>query len=317
MKRSKTIMVLGATGFLGSRVVELLHKTKYKIVPVTRSSGIDIRQYYQIEKIIASKKPDVILNCAGHVGSVHYVTKYAGSVIDDNIQMALNLYRAVAKVSPRSKIINPLGNCSYPGTSLIQKESQWQDGPVHDSVLAFGSVKRTQYAIAESYRKQFGIRSVNWIVCNPYGPEDNINTNKLHALNGIIVRMINAQKRGDKFFEIWGSGKPIREWLYISDAAKILVYSIDHIDEQVYPVNVAQKKGYSVKQIASLVAKELKYHVRFRINTKYPDGAPVKIMDNKLFRTKYPNFKFTPFKDGVRDTVAFFRKKILYDNSID
>lgn len=235
----------------------------------------------------------------------------AGDVIHDNVQMAINLYRAVKDVVPHAKIVNPFGNCSYPGSADVQRETQWQDGPVHDSVLAFGFVKRVQHTLAESYRKQYGIKTVNWLVCNPYGPENHINLDKMHALNGIIIRMMRAQQNGDKTFEIWGTGTPIREWLYITDAARIMVHSIEHVAEQTHPVNVAKKQGYSIKEIAELVSKILEYPVEFVYKTDMPDGAPVKIMDDALFRSKYPDFTFTKLEDGIRETIAHFKPMLV------
>jgi GDP-L-fucose synthase len=175
-------------------------------------------------------------------------------------------------------------------------------------VLAFGFGKRVQYAIAESYRKQHGVKSVNWIVCNPYGPEHHVNIDKMHALNGIIIRMIKAQRNNDTEFMIWGTGKPIREWLYIEDSANIMAYSVHHIEEQLWPVNVAQKRGYTITQIARLVAKALNYKVKFVYDTTKQDGAPIKIMDNALFKKTVPSFSFTPFQKGIETTVKHFKK---------
>jgi GDP-L-fucose synthase len=302
----KKIVVLGGTGFLGTQVMKLAQEAGFSPISISRKEETDIRNYTQLETRLKELQPDVILNCAGHVGNMHYVTKLAGDVIHDNLQMAVNLYHAVATVCPQAKIVNPFGNCSYPGAADIQRESEWQNGPVHDSVLAFGFIKRAQYALAESYRKQYGIKSVNWIVCNPYGPENHVNLDKMHAFNGILVRMMRAQRNGDTQFEIWGTGTPIREWLYIKDAAQIMVYSIENVEEQTYPVNVAKKQGYTIKEIAEIASKALKYPVEFIFNTSYPDGAPIKIMDNTEFRKKYPDFKFTPLNQGVQETIKHF-----------
>jgi GDP-L-fucose synthase len=306
----KKVVVLGGTGFLGTPVMRILKERGYDPVSISRSEGIDIKDLEALSKRLKEIQPDVILNCAGHVGNIHYVTAKAADVITDNLEMCLNLYQAVIKVCPQAKIVNPFGNCSYPGNADIQKESEWQNGPVHESVLAFGFGKRTQYAIAESYRKQYGIKTINWIVCNPYGPENHLNLDKMHALNGIIVRLINAQKAGDKKFVIWGTGAPIREWLYIDDSAKIMVDSIDIDEAQVWPVNVAKKKGYTIKEIAEIAAKALNYNVEFTYDTSKPDGAPVKIMDDTLFRSKYPDFEFTPLEDGIKTTIEHFKKII-------
>lgn len=309
-KHKKRVLVLGGTGFLGTPVVRVLTEQGHDPYMLTRHTGTDIKDYPTLEAFLHRVQPDVILNCAGHVGNVHYVTRQAADVINDNLQMCLNLYRAVASACPQAKVVNPFGNCSYPGEADIQRESEWQNGPVHDSVLAFGFGKRVQYTIAESYRKQHGIKSVNWIVCNPYGPEDHLNLDKMHALNGIIVRMIRAQRAGDKEFIIWGTGTPIREWLYIDDSARIMAHSVDHVEEQMWPVNVAQKKGYSITDIAILAAKALRYQVKFVYDTSKPDGAPVKIMDDTEFRKRYPDFTFTPFAQGIRTTIEHFKKII-------
>lgn len=304
----KKVLILGGTGFLGTPVMRIAREQGYDPFMITRHSGTDIKDYPTLAAALQRLQPDVILNCAGHVGNVHYVTAKAADVINDNLQMCLNLYRAVAAICPQAKIVNPFGNCSYPGETDIQRESEWQNGPVHDSVLAFGFGKRTQYAIAESYRKQHGIKTVNWIVCNPYGPENHVNLEKMHALNGIICRLIKAQRAGDKEFVIWGTGTPIREWLYIEDSARMMVHSVDHVKEQLWPVNVAQNKGYSITEIATLAAHALKYKVKFVFDTSKPDGAPVKIMDDTEFRKQYPDFQFMPFAKGIRTTIEHFKK---------
>ena len=144
---------------------------------------------------------------------------------------------------------------------------------------------------------------------NCYGPGAGTDTKKLHAMNGIIVRLIMAQKNGDKEFEIWGTGTPIREWVYVEDAARMLVNSVE-MTEQIYPVNFAQNKGYSIKEIAEMASHELNYPVKFVFNTSKPDGAPIKILDDARFRAKYPDFKFTPIEEGVRKTIKYYQQLI-------
>ena len=227
-------------------------------------------------------------------------------MIDDNMRIVLNIYKGVKEVCPKAKIINPISNCSYPGDANTHYEPDWQNGPVHDSVLAYASVRRMIYAVSESYRKQYGIKTVNWLIANSYGPGDYTDPNKVHALNGIIIRLMKASKAGDKTFEIWGSGKPLREWVYIEDAARILVESIK-IKEQVYPLNLAQNKAYSIAEIAEIAAKALEYDVTFTFNTKMADGAPFKILDDRQFRKKYPKFSFTPLEKGIKNTIKYYK----------
>lgn len=307
MVNNKKVVVLGGFGFLGSHVINELNIAKYDVVIFSRRNGYDVLDFPKFASKLSEEKPYAIINCAAHVGSVHYAIKYAGDMIRDNMQIITNIYEAVKLACPESKIINPISNCSYPGEANTHYEPDWQKGEVHDSVLAYASTRRMIYAFAECYRKQYGIKSVNWLIANSYGPGDYSNPNKVHALNGILIRLIKAQKNKDKTFEIWGTGKPIREWAYIKDVAKIMVKSLD-IKEQIYPLNFAQNKAYSIKEIAEIGAKVLDYKVKFVFNTKFPDGAMFKILDDRQFRLKYPKWHFTPLKNGVQNTINYYKK---------
>ena len=211
------------------------------------------------------------------------------------------------RITTTTKIINPISNCSYPGDANTHYEPDWEKGAVHESVLAYASTRRLIYALARCYTNQYQIHSVNWFVANAYGPGDNIDPNKVHALNGIIIRLLKAQANNEKTFEIWGSGKPTREWVYIEDVAKMLVDSLN-MEDQIYPINVAQNKAYSITEIAQIVAKILKYDVRFVFNTKYPDGAPFKVLDDRQFQEKFPSFSFTPLDYGINKTIEYYKK---------
>ena len=303
----KKILIMGGTGFLGKHVLKQLSGKSYEVSSVSRREGIDITDFVKFNNKLATYQPDVIINCAAHVGSVHYAIQYAGDMIYDNMQIELNLYKAVQSSCLQAKIINPISNCTYPGDANIHYEPDWEKGPVHDSVLPYASSRRMVYALAESFRKQYKIKSVNWLIANAYGPGDYSDPNKVHALNGIIIRLLKSKKEGDKTFEIWGSGTPTREWVYIEDVAKILCYSVDNIEEQVYPLNLAQNKAYSILEIAKIAAEALDYSVEFVFNTKYADGAPFKILDNKLFRGKYPSFTFTSLNEGIKNTINYYK----------
>lgn len=302
----KKVLVLGGSGFLGKHVLKTLEGKQYQVTSLSRREGCDINDLPAFTARLSTEKPDVIINCAAHVGSVQYAIQYAGDMIHDNMQIVLNIYKGVQQACPSAKIINPISNCSYPGEANTHYEPEWDNGAVHDSVLAYASVRRMIYACAESYRKQYKIESVNWLIANAYGPGDYTDPNKVHALNGILIRLIVAQRKGDKTFEIWGSGKPIREWVYIEDAARIMVDSIE-LEAQVYPLNLAQNKAYSITEIAEIGAKALNYGVELTFNTKFADGAPFKILDDRQFRQKYPDFAFTPLNVGIENTINYYK----------
>ena len=132
------VLILGSTGFVGKNLVERLKNDKCEIVGCSKTLGNDILDYETFSNFFKQVAPDVVYNLASHGGSLHYVKEYAADVYNDNIQMALNMYRAIKEHAPSCKVIQPFSNCSYPGSSLVQEEENWLDGPVHSSIFSFG-----------------------------------------------------------------------------------------------------------------------------------------------------------------------------------
>lgn len=301
------ILVLGGHGFVGKHILNVLNKTEHEVHPISRRDGIDLRDYTKTENCFKEINPDVIINCAAHVGSLHYVTIYAADVFYDNAQIALNIYNVAAKICPDVRIINPLSNCSYPGDSDIQRETDWWVNEVHESVFSYGNAKRFIYVISKCYNKQNGLRSINFLIPNTFGPGDSTDPNKTHALNGIIIRMIKAERNGDAEFEVWGTGSPVREWAYIDDVVNIIIEGIYTKKDLIYPVNLAQNKGYSVKESAEMIADSVGFKGKLTFNTDYQDGDPIKILDDKKFRQLFPEFQFFNHKKGIEETVKYYK----------
>jgi GDP-L-fucose synthase len=259
--------------------------------------------------LINKNKPDIIFNLASHGGSVHYVKKNSGMVFYDNVQMALNLYRAISEININIKIIQPFSNCSYPGVSNIQKESEWLDGDVHPSVFSFGNSKRSIFYLSECFKQQYGIRSVNILFPNTYGPGDSLDPNHTHALNGMVIRMLQSQSKQENQFVVWGTGTPIREWAYIDDFVESLFQAIE-IDGQEYPINMGQNKGYSIAESAMLIKRACKFNGDIIFDTSYKDGDPVKILSGEKFNEQFAGFSFYDHYQGILNTVKYYKEKI-------
>jgi GDP-L-fucose synthase len=307
---ARRALVLGGHGFLGRHLVGALERAGIEVHVRSRRDGVDARDVDAVQAAIAETAPHYVFNAATHGGSLHYVTEYAADVAHDNTTMALNVYRAVRTAAPDAIVINPLSNCSYPGDAVVQREEEWWSGPVHDSVWAVGNSKRLTHVLSRCYAKQYGVRSINLLVPNAFGPGDYTDPNKTHALNGLIIRMLEAQRRGDRQFTIWGTGSPVREWGYIKDIAALLVSALDVKDDLVEPVNMGQGRAHTIRESAEIVRRAVGHDCEFVFDTTKQDGAPRKVLDDARFRRIFGEFRFTDHEAAVTETVAYYRSAL-------
>lgn len=311
------ILILGGYGFFGQSVVKAFSNTEHQIIALSRRDGLDLTDYKLTKEAFQEIKPDVIYNCVAHVGGLHYVSARHGTILHDNILMSLNLYKAIQSACSSALIINPLSNCSYQGDAEIYTESEWLDKEVHDSVYSYGNAKRVLYMISRCYASEFGIKTHNFLIPNAFGPGDSIDPNKVHALNGMIIRMIKAKVEGKTEFEIWGTGLPIREWIYVDDVAELFKRALTLNRDLTYPVNFAQQQGYSIKESAELIAKAVGFTGKLVFRTDFQDGAPKKILDASQFRQIFPEFQFTDHYQGICQTVDYYKSQLLVPNLVN
>lgn len=302
------VLVLGGDGFVGSNVIEILKLNGHQCVTASRKTGYDLRDLDQVISLYNKYKPEVIVNCAAHVGSLNYVTQLAAEIALDNTKMILAIYEGLVKTNLKPLIINPIANCAYPAKADTFVEDNWWEGHLHRSVLSYGATRRTLWAIAECFEMQHQIRTISLLVPNMYGEYDSTDPNKAHALNALISKFVKAEKTGQAELEIWGTGVAIREWLYAKDFGRIVAEIVENpdiigLDE---PTNIAQNFGLSVKELVKLIQKSFSYNGKIKWNANMPDGAPKKVMDDRKFKKVFPNFKFTDFNEGIKKTVDFY-----------
>tara|TARA_B100002019_G_scaffold291324_1_gene311175 strand:- start:48 stop:881 length:834 start_codon:yes stop_codon:yes gene_type:complete len=270
-----SILLLGGKGFIGNTIYQNLKKN-FSIKILSKRLGQDLRKSSEIKKHLKNKKFDYIINCASHVGGLNYLKRFSADVATDNLKIITNLYDGLKDVKNPPIIINLISNCFYPHKLKVQKEEKWQEGSMHESVETFGIAKRVAVMLSKSYENQYGIKSINLILPNAFGPGDHLDPSRSHALNAIIVRMIDAKKNKLKKFEVWGTGKPRREWIYSNDVSRVINKLLKKDISKSMLINVAQNKSFSINQIALIIKKLLNYQGKLINNLSYPDGAQLK-----------------------------------------
>lgn len=299
------ILIVGSGGFLGSHVTEKLQNNeKYEVLEIVGKNQVDITNFDNLKLYLDSNKPEIVINCAAFVGGISYGFKYPAQMLLLNASIAINLYKACYE-SGVKKLINPISNCAYPGDIATYKEEDFFTGPPDESVYNYGISKRLYVQLGKSFSEEYNFSSANVVVSNMYGPNDHFDEERSHALGAIIKKVYDAKKNNLDHVVLWGTGKPIREWLYVEDGANALIKSIQLRDGHHF-FNVGVKKGISVLDLAEIIKEEIGWSGNFILDTAMPDGVLEKKVDGTLGQEKL-NWK--PEVDltlGIRKTVDWY-----------
>lgn len=298
------ILVTGATGFLGKRVCKKLEEKGIKFVKTSLSLGIDLRNKEEVFKLFGEIKPAYVLNCAAYVGGIQFGYKHPAELFTNNLLMTINLLEACKEFGVK-RIVNPISNCAYPAKATLFKEDEFWDGALHESVMVYGFARKASWIGSWGYAKQYGVDSINLILSNMYGPEDHFEEERSHALGALIMKFVKAKENNEPFVNVWGSGKPVREWLHVDDGAEAMVRGLN-VESHIEPINIGVAKGISIIEMAEFIKKHTGYKGEIKLDPTKPDGAPYKTVDGSKGE-KLLNWKPTiDFDNGVKDTIEWY-----------
>jgi GDP-L-fucose synthase len=300
------ILVLGSTGFLGSWVVNKL-KENYDNKLIFKSSlslGCDLRNYHEVDSLFEKFRPEIVINCAAHVGGIQYGLKHTMELFHDNISMIVNIFKACNDYKI-TRLIQPISNCAYPSHLSIYKEDAFWSGPVDDSVFTYAETRRMMVVAAKSYFLQSGMDTISIVHPNLYGPGDHFEEFRSHALGALVSKVVLAKKENKSEVAIWGTGSPIREWLHVEDAAKSIVNAID-VPPYEDIINVGSGSGISIKDLAVMIKKISGWNGNFVFDRSKIDGAPIKIIDGTKGEKFLHMHDLKLFEDGIKETIEFY-----------
>lgn len=298
------ILVTGATGFLGKRVCRHLQNAGLKYVTASLSDGVDLRDKETTIALFSKTQPLYVLNCAAYVGGIQFGYKHPVDLFQNNLKMTLNLLEAAHKYNVK-RVVNPISNCAYPGEASFFKESEFWDGELHESVMVYGFVRKASWVGSWAYAKQYGLDVINIILSNMYGPEDHFEEERSHALGALIMKIIKAKERDKQEVIIWGSGKPVREWLHVDDGAEAMVRGLS-VKPTTEILNIGVGKGISILELAQLIKQVVGYKGELTLDTSKPDGAPYKTIDSSKGEQHFGWKPLKNFHEGVIDTIKWY-----------
>ncbi|MEM3434113.1 MAG: NAD-dependent epimerase/dehydratase family protein [Candidatus Methanomethyliaceae archaeon] len=302
------VAVAGGYGFLGSRVVARLREKGYNAVPFSRRTGVDIRIYDRVLEFLKTENPEVVINNAAHVGGIAYNAINPVEIFEDNMLIGLNIVRASYEAGVM-KLVNIMPNCTYPGIADTYVEGGWWDGPMHETVLAYGMPRKALWVQCWAYKAKYGFNSIHVVLPNLYGPNDHFDPVRSHALGALVRKVVDAKLRGERKVVIWGTGTPVREWLYVDDAAEGVVVAMEKYND-VDILNIGQGKGYTITEIAHMIKEAVSWDGEFEFDLSKPDGAPKKVLDVGRMRTLLGWEPKTNIREGIERTVAWYMRAV-------
>lgn len=312
----KKIVVPGGNGFVGSHLVNQLQKMKCEVFVPRRKEGIDFRKFSHCLSYLSKAKPDIVINCAADSGGIAYHSGRQADLFMDNMLMGMFLMQASQKMGVK-KFVNIVAGCSYPGYVNTEKmsEDEYWDGKVHDSIFSFGFPRKSSIVYGLALKKQYNFNSIHLIMANMFGPREHFNPEQSKALAGLIKKIYEAKRKKLSTVEVWGTGKPTRDWLYVEDGAEGILRATVSYDE-IEPLNIATGVGISVADLAETIKRVIDYRGKLVYNTDKPDGALHKTFGIKKMKKMLNWIPSTPIEAGIRKTVDWFdknyKKAILY-----
>jgi len=304
MLKIKNSVVTGASGLLGSEIIRIKPESiglSSKICDLTDSNHAIIN--------LEDDRVDTVIHCAARVGGVKANTDYVADFFDDNVKMNMNVLDACRE--KKLKLVSVLSTCIYPDASYVTyplTEEQLHMGPPHLSNFGYAYAKRMLDVQSRAYRQQYGCNFISVIPNNLYGVNDNYDLESGHVIPALIRKFHEAIINHKKEVVIWGTGKPLREFTFARDAAKIILWLAENYNGE-KPVNIGNPDQVSIAFLASAIAGEMKYSGTIRFDNTKPDGQYMKPSSNEFLRSLGWKGEYTPLRDGLKETINSFKER--------
>lgn len=306
--KNKKIAIPGGNGFVGSHIAHILKKIPCKIFIPKTLDGIDFRKYEDCFSYLNSKKPQIVINCAAIQGGIAYHNGRQADLFMDNMLMGTFLMKASQEAGV-GKFVNVVAGCSYPGyleKSEMNEENYWS-GKLHNSIFSYGFARKASVVYGLALKKQYNFNSIHLIMANMYGPREHFNSQQSKALAGLIKKIYEAKKNNVAQVEVWGTGKPVRDWLYVKDGAEGILRAGAKYND-IEPMNIATGVGISVKKLAETIQQIIGYKGNLKYEISKPDGALHKTFGIHKMKKELEWVPETSIERGIKETVKWFSK---------
>jgi GDP-L-fucose synthase len=308
MEKNSKIYIAGHEGLVGSAIMRNLKSKGFINIIGRTHSELDLTNQRSVEEFFNNEKPEYVFLAAAKVGGIHANNTYPADFIMSNIQIQCNVIESAFKIKLK-KLLFLGSSCIYPKMCpQPMKEEYLLSGYLEPTNEAYAIAKIAGIKICEYYNKQYGTKYISVMPTNLYGPNDNFNLENSHVLPALIRKIHEAKIENKEKVDIWGTGKPLREFLYVDDMSDACVYLMETYEGNNF-VNVGTGKDLTINELAEMIKEIVGFSGELVYNTSKPDGTPKKLLDVSRLESLGWKYKIELY-DGIRETYHWFLKSV-------
>lgn len=307
ISRKTKIYLAGHRGFLGTAIYDCLKENDFENVITFTRKELDLSNAIDTLHKLSESQPEIILNAAGITGGVIFNQKNPASLALQNLLLQNSIFFSATKIPSISRVVYFGSSCMYPTShNTPMNEELLFKGQLEPTSFAYAMAKLSGVSVGEAINKELNNCSVTSIIPSGlYGPGDNFDLKSSHVVSALINKFSIAKDENIPEVTLFGDGSPVRQFLFIKDLAKFIVYCLDNSQSSKGIFNVGNEKGVSIAELAQLIKTEVNYKGEVLWDTSKPNGASYKVLDTG----KCLNLGWSPstsFPEGLRETVSFF-----------
>jgi GDP-L-fucose synthase len=304
---TKKILITGGSGLVGTAIKNISNNylDKYEFIFID-SRECNLINYDETYKLFERYLPNYVIHLAANVGGLFKNINYKVEMLEKNLLINFNVVKC-SHIFKVEKLIGCLSTCIFPDkTTYPINEKMLHNGPPHNSNDAYAYAKRMLEIHCNSYRENYGDNCVCIIPTNIYGNNDNYNLEDAHVIPALIHKCYLAKLNNEEFI-VKGTGKPLRQFIYSYDLAKLIIWTLENYNDKSIILSVSEKDEVSIEYIAKLIAKAFNMEDKIKFDDSYSDGQFKKTADNsRLMSLLNEDFKFTSIEEGINKSVEWF-----------
>ncbi len=304
----KRVVVTGGAGFLGSYVVKKLEERGCKGIFVPRSKNYDLVTYEACKKVYKDSRPDIVIHLAGQVGGIGANRANPGKFFYENLMMGVQMMD-LGRQAKIEKFVAIGTICAYPKFAPVpfKEENLWNGYP-DETNAPYGLAKKMLLVQSQAYRQQYGFNAIYLLPVNLYGPGDNFDPQSSHVIPALVKKCVDAIANDDEEINVWGTGKPTREFLYVEDAAEGILLASEKYNKP-DPVNLGAGFEIAIQNLVKLIAELTGFKGEIVWDGSKPDGQPRRMLDTSKAKREFGFKARVSLEEGLRRTIDWYREE--------